>query len=308
MAGISCAARLAEAGLSPVVMEKSRGLGGRLATRRLPGGMSIDHGAQFVSAGAGPFRHFLETGAEAGTLARWRPRMRAPAPGEDWLVGVPAMNSPLKAGAAGLDIRLSLEVSEIRPGPCGWTIACGAEEAGLFDIVIVTAPAPQAARLAGAAPGLASRIGAARMAPCWTVMLVLSRPAPAGQDVFIDPAPGISWLARNSSKPGRPDEESWVVQMSAELSRSHLEDAPDKIVGAVLAQVTGLIEAQATDILHASAHRWRYAHVTRPIGQAFLSNEAANLIAAGDWCLGAGVEAAYQSGRSAAEEILQQVR
>ncbi|HIP78813.1 MAG TPA: FAD-binding protein, partial [Kiloniellaceae bacterium] len=34
LAGLLCARRLQDAGLHPVVFEKSRGLGGRLATRR----------------------------------------------------------------------------------------------------------------------------------------------------------------------------------------------------------------------------------------------------------------------------------
>ena len=48
-AGLACARTLAAAGLGPVVLDKGRGIGGRLATRRV-GAMQFDHGAQYVTA------------------------------------------------------------------------------------------------------------------------------------------------------------------------------------------------------------------------------------------------------------------
>ena len=49
IAGLACARRLAEAGLAPVLLDKGRGIGGRVATRRM-GDMQFDHGAQYVTA------------------------------------------------------------------------------------------------------------------------------------------------------------------------------------------------------------------------------------------------------------------
>ncbi len=49
MAGLICAQRLTEAGYSVLVVEKSRGLGGRLATRRLYGTWA-DHGGLLFEA------------------------------------------------------------------------------------------------------------------------------------------------------------------------------------------------------------------------------------------------------------------
>ena len=44
LAGLTAAARIAAGGAAVTVYDKSRGLGGRLATRRSPQG-SFDHGA-----------------------------------------------------------------------------------------------------------------------------------------------------------------------------------------------------------------------------------------------------------------------
>lgn len=47
MAGLVCAQQLAMAGYTVVVVEKSRGLGGRVATRRLHG-TCADHGLRYL--------------------------------------------------------------------------------------------------------------------------------------------------------------------------------------------------------------------------------------------------------------------
>ncbi|MEM7423722.1 MAG: FAD-dependent oxidoreductase, partial [Pseudomonadota bacterium] len=60
MAGLSCAKVLVEAGLNTVVLDKGRGIGGRLATRRAADGMQFDHGLQYLSAKTSAFADFLD--------------------------------------------------------------------------------------------------------------------------------------------------------------------------------------------------------------------------------------------------------
>jgi renalase len=57
-------------------------------------------------------------------------------------------------------------------------------------------------------------------------------------------------------------------------------------------------------VTHAAAHRWRYARVTRALGQPYISSADATLYLGGDWCIGARVEAAWDSGTALAEDIL----
>ena len=49
MAGLIAAAELQRAGRRVLVLDKGRGVGGRLASRRI-GEASFDHGAQFITA------------------------------------------------------------------------------------------------------------------------------------------------------------------------------------------------------------------------------------------------------------------
>jgi renalase len=52
------------------------------------------------------------------------------------------------------------------------------------------------------------------------------------------------------------------------------------------------------------AHRWRYALVETPLGQACLWDDAARLGVCGDWCLGGRIEAAHDSGTALARAVL----
>src|SRR5512147_827927 len=97
IAGLACAQELARADARVTVFERSRSLGGRLATRR-SGSFAFDHGAQFVTARSRPFARFADVATRAGVLAPWRPRVREDervfdAPIEDWRVGTPGMSA-----------------------------------------------------------------------------------------------------------------------------------------------------------------------------------------------------------------------
>jgi renalase len=54
VAGLACARRLADAGLHVTVIDKGRGVGGCVATRRA-GELLFDHGAPYARAHGGEF-------------------------------------------------------------------------------------------------------------------------------------------------------------------------------------------------------------------------------------------------------------
>ena len=83
------------------VFEKSRGVSGRLATRRI-GAYEFDHGAQFMTARSKKFKKFLQTLINEGEITEWQPRVLTLSAGENsyirpWFephyVGTPAMTT-----------------------------------------------------------------------------------------------------------------------------------------------------------------------------------------------------------------------
>ncbi|MFM8892129.1 MAG: FAD-dependent oxidoreductase, partial [Planctomycetia bacterium] len=70
IAGLVAAGELARCGRRVVVLEKSRGVGGRMATRRV-GAAVCDHGAQFFTVRDDGFGSLVAKAREAAVVAAW---------------------------------------------------------------------------------------------------------------------------------------------------------------------------------------------------------------------------------------------
>ena len=298
MAGLACARALADAGHAPTILDKGRGIGGRLATRRTEAGYRFDHGAQFVTARDAGFAAALTQMCGAGSAGRWQDGSD-----REHIVGVPGMNALAKALAPGLDIRQAVEVASLDAADGGWQLGV-ADETLAFDRVVIAVPAPQAARLLGPEHPLTAEIGGVEIAPCLTLMVAFDGDAPRPFISRRDPADPIAWIAQDSTKPGRPDLACWVAQAGPDWSTEHLELEREEIAARMLPMMCARLGADPATVRYAAAHRWRYANVTKPLGRPFARDAAGSLHLCGDWCLDARVEAAWLSGTAAARDIL----
>ena len=230
-------------------------------------------------------------------------------------VGTPGMSGLPRAMARGLDIATARHVTAIEGEPGAWIIRhldaalvrpgrpLPAEEPaaeGPFAAVGVTLPAPQAASLlAPHAPEVAARLEQVVIAPCWTLLVGFAEPLPL-PDTLRPAAGAIGWAARDSSKPGRPGAECWVVQAGPAWSRAWLERDAAEVTAALLAEFATLAEAVLPRPIYRAAHRWRHSLVEVPLGQPCWFDPALSLGLAGDWCLAARAEAAFDSGAALA--------
>ena len=301
MAGLACARCLVAAGYTPLMLDKGRGIGGRIATRRVTlaeGNISFDHGAQYLTARDPGFAADLHDLGPA--CARWDGGAVV-----YYLVGVPGMSSLLRAMAAGLDVQSDRQVTALSAMPGGWKLDLGSTYIETC-LLVMTVPAPQAAELVGVGHALHRRIASVVMAPRLTLMAAFpkcsSRPFLSRSS---DDHP-LAWIAQDCSKPGRAGSlTTWVAQASAEWSEQHLEDTPDVIAARMLPMLAEVIGVAPQLALYAAAHRWRYARTIAPLGEPFLVSDDGTLHIGGDWCLGARVEAAWSSGTAIADAIIE---
>lgn len=301
VAGLACAQDLRAAGVDVVVYEKSRGPGGRTATRR-EGTLRFDHGAQHLDPGA------LDGTPAAATVAAWRPRrtgdLRATAPLGD--VPVPTMSAAARALADGVTVTARTLVQPLRALADGGALLTTADgPLPPADRVVVAVPAPQAAvLLQHISPPLAAAAFAVPYDPCWTAMVAWDRALNLPVDVHDAPGDDLAWAAAQAPRPGREPGERWVLQASAAWSAEHLEDAPESAALALLDRFAGTVAA-AVDLPQPAlltAHRWRYAEPSAPLPERCLT--AGPLAVAGDWLGGGRVAGAIASGRAAAAALL----
>ncbi|MDM7456084.1 MAG: FAD-dependent oxidoreductase [Tepidimonas sp.] len=338
IAGITAARALAQAGWRVTVFEKSRGAGGRMATRRTPFG-GFDHGAQFFTVRDARFRLALD--ATGAPVAPWDASLvrvlddlghhivAAPLTRETHWVATPGMSALVKAWAEPLADSPSgrchweSRVVRLEPdaiAPAHWQIRVeGPDDTPAvhsgFDAVLLAIPAPQALELlrtSGLAADWQARLAhEVVMAPCWTLMAAWPQAMQPGLDglgprwhAARSENHRIAWVAREPSKPGRDPGERWVVQASPAWSAEHLEDDPDRITAKLLkgfAEITGIHASPS----HAVVHRWRYAQTQRPLGEPCLWDARRGLGLCGDWCLGHRVESAFLSGLELALTVLE---
>ncbi|NML13962.1 NAD(P)/FAD-dependent oxidoreductase [Azohydromonas caseinilytica] len=325
LAGITCARRLSEAGCAVQLFDKSRGVGGRMATRRVEwidtdGAVhraAFDHGAPAFSARSAAFRAFIDEAVGDGVLRRWEPVM---APGSHanldglahW-VATPDMPALCRHLAAGLPLTRSCTVDElVRDRDGGWRLLSQGDMVGdgVFDAVVLAMPPAQAAvLLALHRDDWARQAWSVPMQPCWTLMGAEGGTPPPWDAAWPQRGP-LAWIVRNASKPGRAAEDDgltrWVVHATAEWSATFLESASDSVQSALqeaLARELGRTPRWA----HVAVHRWRYALAPRrtdAAGKPCWWDAALGLGVCGDFFTGAGVEGAWLSGRALAAAIV----
>ncbi|WP_323761649.1 NAD(P)/FAD-dependent oxidoreductase [Maricaulis sp.] len=299
MAGLACARHLVDCGETVIVLDKGRGLGGRLATRRTGEG-AFDHGAQYVTARDAGFAAWLDQAASLAAAAPWQQLGLE----QTWWVGTPGMSKLTGPLAEGLDIRKSCRVETVQRSGKGWALACEGGGTLAADRLGVAIPAPQAAALLTGVTPLADPLDTVRYAPCWTLMVSLAEPLGQAPRVYRASDGPCAWVACNSTKPGRSGEgENWVIQAGPGWSESHLEEDPETVTRLLLDAFSswsgGLPEIRLSQV-----HRWRHARVLKALEVPCLWDVEARIGLAGDWCLGPRVEAAYLSGRALAGQMM----
>jgi renalase len=315
MAGLACARRLHASGARVAVFDKARGVGGRMATRRVEttaGPAQFDHGAQYFTARDPAFQDMLATAGEAvaawpHNLARLIKGKSEPQADEPRFVGAPGMSALAKTLAQTLDVRLAQRVAAIQRAPGGYTLRLedgAASEA--FDAVIVATPAEQAGLLlAPHAPTLAAEADRAVTAPCWAGLFAFAAPTPIPFFALkLADHPVLAWIACDSDKPGRrQDIVCWVAHARPDWTRAHLEAAAEDVAPLLQQALCSFMDNPPAPIF-AQAHRWRYAQVERAAPTPFAWDAQARIGVCGDWRIGARVEAAFLSGHQLAGAIL----
>ena len=314
LAGATTANHLAASGAKVCVLEKSRGAGGRMATRRTENQLRFDHGAQYFTVRDPRFKAAAENWEKQGHIALWQGRIVEWAEGglidktnDQRYVATPAMNVLCKETLADLPLLTRAEVTSLQRVNNRWQLI-GKEGELLCDAdwVISTAPAEQTAGIMIASKQILQAAAEVRMLPCWAAMIAPENPLDALQfdGAFINEGP-LRWVARNSSKPGRdPSQETWVLHAGPDWSNAHWENERDSVAADLWLNFSNMVGSNAVKPSVAIAHRWRYALAEAVHAERCLIDRNLRLAACGDWCGGPRVEGAFLSGLETAEQLL----
>ena len=294
VAGLACARRLQNAGFDVDVFDKGRAPGGRICTK-VEDTRSWDHGAQFLVARGDAFRQQLATWERAGSIVRW------PCVNDSYL-GAPSMRALGASMSAGLNVMTSTTVTKVETGDelTLWGHSHGEQSVrklGTYARLVMAVPAPQAVALV---PDLEEPLRAVEYAPCWALLLTYE--AKVALPAVLRDEGALGFAQCESRKPGRDGgTERWVVHMSADWSRRHLELSPEEALAMALPALPAELRAPSA----MQAHRWRYASLVRWVEAPFV--EVGVVSACGDGLLGPRVELAWESGDALGRHLTNRV-
>jgi predicted NAD/FAD-dependent oxidoreductase len=298
VAGLTAAQTLREAGWRVTVVDKGRGFGGRLATRRM-GEARLDHGAQYFTARDERFRRQVEEWEGEGVVRRWFEEDGAPR-----YVAVGGMSALARRMAKDLDVRLSSTVAGIRNEGLRWRLEIAEGGELEADALVLTAPAEQSLKLAGTFLTEAEKgqLAGIEYAPCFALMALLPGDGQLPAPGFARPSEGpVAWVADNTRKAGLPGPGALTIHATADFTRAQYEAPPAAVAELLLEAARPWMPDGAREW---QLHRWRYALVTKQAETACLvAQSAAPLRVAGDGFGGPRVEGAFLSGRAAGRSL-----
>jgi predicted NAD/FAD-dependent oxidoreductase len=274
--------------------------------------LSFDHGAQYFTVRNPILQSFVNTWENFGVVSEWKGRIvklnNKEITGTEIIpryVGVPGMTAMAVELAKNLTIKRETKIIEVNHSLNQWTLL---DEAGRayngFDHLIVALPAPQTGELL-ANHAIGKIASSTPMAPCWAVLVGFEKKLDVPWDGAFIHDSALSWVARNSSKPGRnATKDCWVLHANAEWSAKHLEDAPELVIDQLLESYAYASGENLPAQIYKTAHRWRYSIGGSFINPRDLHDQSIGLTICGDWVNGGRFEGAFLSGITAVESIL----
>lgn len=317
LTGLTAARTLTAKNVLVTVLDKGRGVGGRLATRRVANGRA-DHGAQYFSAKTPEFQQQVANWVAAGVARKWH--LETATAGDTHIdharyIGADGMNSIAKYLAGGLTIHSNERVVRLRAVDGGWQAETEAGNTYRADAVCCTLPAPQALTLLADSNIDPAVVGVASLAdihyqPSIAVIAVLNKTSAI-------PAPGaiqyktgsVAWVADNQQK-GIAAGPSLTIHASADFSRARLDytaDAADAVGAELINELTAWL--QPGDVDSYEVHRWRYSLADARYPEPLLvAQTPAPLLFGGDGFGMGNVEGAFLSGQAMANWLVESGR
>lgn len=320
-AGAILASRLKTQGFNITLFEKSRGVGGRLSSCRLPHGYA-DLGAPIFDRAVpdsplntqpdapNPFYDWLSTfdsvqhwSAHCATLASSHQSSYV----ANYLTSRERQNSLIRELTQGCNIILGTRVANIAPQ--NGEVSLYDEDKkllGTYSHAIVTAPAPQAVPLLNAAPALAVAAQQVSYAPSWVTIIQLENSSGIHADYLSGPHPIIARASKDSSKPQHQVAEAaevWCIEATPQWSLQHVNSDPDSVTRLLKEAFNSLLKQPAT-VSFQRTHRWLFARANNPHPALFLHCCESQISAAGDWLGAPNLEGVWTSANALADELV----
>ncbi len=308
ISGCSCAHLLSMSGHDVTLVEKGRGVGGRMATRRMEGAR-IDHGAQFFTARDHRLQKLNHQWIQEKWVVEWYDKVPGcpGIPSDMRYRGSRGMTGPAKSLTKDCSLALNFFAEKMERKRRWQVTERGGEERVLeADHLVITIPSVQMLELfersnLDLGSSVMTRLEAIRHTRCLAILGILDRPSRLQfPGAVTHPFKDVDWLSDNQVK-GISDRSAITLHASAEFSEQYW-NVPDTEWGNQLMEPAG--EVLGSRVVSWVSHRWGFAKPLVTFGESHCHLPEIGLTLAGDGFGGERVERAAISGLDAADAIL----
>ena len=317
ISGLLSASVLKENGINVTVVDKGRGAGGRMSTRRidLDGTCAyFDHGAQYFTVSDARFAKYVERWLALGIIKPFDETLIRENGEPEWseeirYIGATGMNAATKYLADSLRVSFSERIDKLTFNG-HWIAETDKGNTFTADALVLSPPVPQSLELLAKSnipipPDSEAELKSIDYYSCITVMLLFEGDEP------ILPACGIwfqgepiAWACDNFRK-GISPVPTLTIQAGPMFSTEHWQSSDETIVDAMLQPLNTWIH---TPLKLSQVHRWRYSFAKSVLDKPFVMVESpAPLVFVGDGFVAPRVEGAAVSGISAANALLERL-
>ncbi len=335
MTGLACALALQNAGYRVVVVEKSRGVGGRVATRHLPLSL-VDHGAPTVERalyGGSRYGAYIDALVEQKIVQPWSGNQIYDASfsqgqwslepiqssgAAQYYAAPEGMTAIAKELAKTLPIELTQRVTGLHLDGNIWQITT---EAKTFyaKAVVVAIPAPQALDLCiplvqdGLSAAVIAALQNVQFDPYITAIAGYAPSAPwqslPWAELRCHNDPVIARMICDRRKREMPSGSCFAIHSTPAFAMEHFEAADLTAVGQQMLDYIAEVYAPwfaAPELLQ--VHRWRYAIAANGYpGHPLSAQLSQPLWICGEWCVGSTIQNAFEVGLEVARQLKQQL-
>jgi len=307
ISGLLVASRLSRSGARVKVVEKGRGFGGRMATRRMEGAR-LDHGAQFMTVRTEGFGKWVDEWIEKGVIREWfrkAPWDSSPE-GHARYCGISGMTDVGKALGAELDVDRAVRLSGVEWSGSGWS-ADG--EGGVryeADRLILSPPLPQSLVLLEDSGVVLPDADLRELReidyePSLAGLLVLDGPSGLPEPGGIKPESEIvSWIGDNSRKGISPEVSAVTVHSTPGFARKYWDAPNEERLPILVREAEKYLKARVES---SAIHRWRYNVPQKVWREKFYWSDEASLGLIGDAFGGPRIEGSALSGLALADHL-----
>ncbi len=266
-----------------IILEKSRGVGGRMATRRFDIG-SFDHGAQFYTLKK-ETQAFHATFGDEECL-----QLPMSVDGIPRYFGKGGMTTLAKALAQNLKLHLQTHVDRMVRTASGWEVHTQQGTAWTCRTLVLTCPLPQSLAILHQSQ-IKYDLKLNQCAYNKALVLLVEDPQCDHQ------LPSTPHSIMDQKAKGLTSEPGWTITLSSAFSESYFEKSDDEILSASLKEVLRFAPGLTYRKIHLK--KWRYAEPKESVPELF-SSPHEGLFLAGDSHGGPSINGAIRSAEALA--------